>query len=181
MPRAGEIAAEMTRVYVMLTGLCTVTYLLMGMNGFDAIVQAFGTVSTGGFSNYDASFGAFLGPLEWAASFFMILASIPFIRLVQGVRGQFTPLCQDTQVRAYLRWILYACAIIVIYRLLVPEDQGTLEEIVRETVFNTVSTFSGTGFASTNVLEWGHLPLAVLVICGLIGGCTGSTLSLIHI
>ncbi|SNR25430.1 TrkH family potassium uptake protein [Paracoccus sediminis] len=175
LPRAGEIAAEMTRIYVMLTGFCTVTYLLLGMNGFDAIVQAFGTVSTGGFSNYDASFGAFLGPLEWAGSFFMILASIPFIRLVQAMHGQVTPIWRDAQIRAYLRWIGYACALILIYRIVVVRQQGTFAEIVRETVFNVVSTFSGTGFASTNVLEWGHLPLAILIICGLIGGCTGST------
>ena len=175
MPRAGEIAAEMTRIYIMLTGFCTITYLLLGMNGFDAIVQAFGTVSTGGFSNYDASFGAFLGPLEWAASFFMILASIPFIRMVQALHGQFTPIWQDTQIRAYLRWISYACVIILIYRIVFLQHQGSLAEIARETVFNVISTFSGTGFSSTNVMEWGHLPLAVLIICGLIGGCTGST------
>ncbi|WP_374303273.1 TrkH family potassium uptake protein [Paracoccus sp. (in: a-proteobacteria)] len=175
MPRAGEIAAEMTRIYVMLTGFCTVTYLLLGMNGFDAIVQAFGTVSTGGFSNYDASFGAFLGPLEWAASFFMVLASLPFIRLVQGMRGHFTPIWQDTQIRAYLRWIGYACAIIIVYRVIFLDHQGNIFDITRETVFNTVSTFSGTGFFSTDVMKWGHLPIAVLIICGLIGGCTGST------
>ena len=175
MPRAGQIAAEMTRIYVMLTGACIMTFLLLGMNGFDAIVQAFGTVSTGGFSNYDASFGAFLGPLEWAASIFMILASIPFIRMVQAMHGQFTPIWSDIQVRAYLRWILYACVIIILYRLIFLDQQGNIFDIARETVFNVISTFSGTGFASANVMEWGHLPLAVLIICGLIGGCTGST------
>ena len=175
LPRAGQIAAEMTRIYIMLTAACVVTYLLLGMTGFDAIVHAFATVSTGGFSNYDASFGAFLGPPEWAASVFMILASIPFIRMVQATRGQFTPIWRDIQIRAYLRWIGYACAIILVYRIVFLQHQGTFAEIARETVFNVVSTFSGTGFASTNVLEWGHLPLAVLIICGLIGGCTGST------
>ncbi len=175
LPRAGEIATEMTRVYMLLTGACILTYLLLGMNGFDAVVQAFGTISTGGFSNYDASFGAFIGPAEWAASLFMILASVPFIRMVQAMRGQVTPLWRDSQIRAYLRWIFYACAIIIVYRLLHAEPTDTAAHIVRETVFNTVSTFSGTGFVSVNVVEWGHLPFAVLIIAGLIGGCTGST------
>lgn len=175
LPRAGQIAAEMTRLYLVLTAACTVTFILLGMTGFDAIVQALGTVSTGGFSNYDASFGAFPGAPEWAASVFMILASIPFIRMVQATRGQFAPIWTDPQIRAYLRWIGYACAIILAYRIAVLDPRAPVLDIARETVFNVVSTFSGTGFLSVNVLEWGALPVAVLFICGLIGGCTGST------
>lgn len=175
LPRAGEIAAEMTRIYVFLTIAATVTYILLGMNGFDAVVHALTSVSTGGFSSYDASFGAFLGPLEWAASVFMILASIPFIRMVQALRGNFVPLWQDIQIRAYLRWTFYVCTIIILYRLVVMEQGEHPAELIRETVFNTISTFSGTGYASTDMAAWGHLPLALLIIAGLIGGCTSST------
>ncbi|MDB6178503.1 TrkH family potassium uptake protein [Paracoccus sp. Z330] len=175
LPRAGEIAAEMTRIYVMLTAACTLTYIMLGMSGFDAVVHALATCSTGGFSNYDASFGAYLGGPEWAACVFMILASIPFIRMVQAMRGNFVPLYQDKQIHAYLRWVFYACAIIVIYRLIYMQQDKHPVELVRETVFNTISTFSGTGFASTDMMAWGHLPFAVLIVVGLIGGCTGST------
>lgn len=175
MPRAGEIAGAMTQIYVVMTVACTISFILLGMTGFDAVLHALTTCSTGGFSNYDASFGAYLGGPEWAASVFMILASLPFIRMVQAIRGQPRPLWQDVQVRAYLRWLFYACAIIVIYRLFYLHQDADPGEIVRETVFNVTSTFSGTGFASTNVLDWGHLPFAVLIVCGLIGGCTGST------
>lgn len=175
LPRAGEIAAEMTRIYLFLTGACIVTYLMLGMSGFDAVVQALGTVSTGGFSNYDLSFGQFLGPIEWAASVFMILATIPFIRMVQAMRGNFVPIWQDKQIRAYLRWVFYCCALIVIYRLIYMQQDAHPLDVVRETVFNTISTFSGTGFFSTDVMSWGYLPFALLFIGGLIGGCTGST------
>ncbi len=175
LPRAGEIAAEMTQIYLLLTVACILTYAMLGMTGYDALVHALSTVSTGGFSSYDASFGAFLGPLEWAASVFMILASIPFIRMVQVMRGNFVPVWRDRQIRAYLRWISYACGVILVYRLLVMEQDDRPWEVVRETVFNTVSTFSGTGFASTDMTAWGHLPFTVLIVCGLIGGCTGST------
>jgi len=175
LPRAGEIASEMTVIYVGMTGACAITYMLLGMTGFDAVVHALTTCSTGGFSNYDASFGTYLGGPEWAASVFMVMASVPFIRLVQAMRGNVTPLWRDRQVRTYLRWIFYACAIILTYRLFYMHQDANLPEIIRETVFNTISTFSGTGFASTDMMAWGHLPLALLIVCGLIGGCTGST------
>ncbi|MFH5775731.1 TrkH family potassium uptake protein [Paracoccus sp. NGMCC 1.201697] len=174
LPRAFDIAREMTWVYIALTAICAIVYILMGMNGFDALVLAMSTCSTGGFSNYDSSFGPYIGPLEYAASFFMILASIPFIRMVQLVRGAPGPIWTDVQVRAYLRWIFYAVAAIVIYRLLVLDAKDP-PAIIRETVFNVVSTFSGTGLVSTDVTQWGHFPFVVLVVAGLIGGCTGST------
>ncbi|MCG6110954.1 MAG: TrkH family potassium uptake protein [Paracoccus sp.] len=175
LPRAGQIAGEMTQLYLILTGACIVTYLLLGLSGYDAIVHALSTISTGGFSSYDASFGRFLGAPEWAACVFMLLASIPFIRMVQLMRGQAAPLWRDVQVRAYLRWTAYACGVIVLYRVLWLGQTAHPEEMLRETVFNVISTFSGTGFASTDVTQWGHLPLVVLVLAGLIGGCTGST------
>lgn len=181
LPRAGQIASEMTTIYLLMTVACAITFIILGMTGFDAIVHALTTCSTGGFSNYDASFGAYLGGPEWAASVFMVMASVPFIRLVQAMRGNVVPLWQDRQVRTYLRWIFYACAIIVIYRLVYLQEQAPFGEMVRETVFNTISTFSGTGFASTDVTAWGHLPLALLVVVGLIGGCTGSTVCSVKI
>ena len=175
LPRAGEIAAEMTIIYVIMTAACAITYMVLGMTGFDAVVHALTTCSTGGFSNYDASFGAYLGAPEWAASVFMVLASVPFIRLVQAMRGSTAPLVHDLQVRTYLKLIVIVCAMILLYRLAWLEQDVPLAEAVRETVFNTISTFSGTGFASTDMTTWGHLPFALLIIVGLIGGCTGST------
>lgn len=176
LPRAGEIAAEITRVYVFLTVAATLSFIMLGMNGFDAVIHALSACSTGGFSNYDASFTTFRGPAEWAAVVFMFLASIPFIRMVQALRGSFTPLWRDVQIRAYFRWTVYACTAIFAYRLLhFGQQNQPFGEMLRETVFNTVSTFSGTGFFSANFLEWGAFPVAVLIVCGLIGACTGST------
>lgn len=174
LPRAFDIAGEMTAVYCGITALCALCYLLMGMDGYDALVLAMSTCSTGGFAQYDASFGAFIGPLEYVASFFMILASIPFIRMVQMVRGTPGPMWRDVQIRAYLRWTFYAIAVIVLYRLFWLKAENPLD-VIRETVFNVISTFSGTGYASTDVTQWGHLSFAVLFVAGLIGGCTGST------
>lgn len=175
LPRAGQIAAEMTWIYLGITVACALLYIVTGMSFYNAVLHSLTTASTGGFSSYDASFGAFIGPAEWVSSLFMILASIPFVRMVQAMRGDIRPLWKDTQVRAYLRWIFYSVAIIVLYRLAYVHQTAHPWEVIRETTFNVITIFSGTGFASTNVLEWGHLPFALLFCVALIGGCTGST------
>lgn len=174
LPRAFDIAQETTLVYIFMTGACAVTFILLGMSGFDAFFHALTACSTGGFSNYDASFAKYPGAPQIAASFFMIMAALPFIRMVQLARGTAAPLLQDVQVRAYLRWIFYVVSVIVIYRLIAGPDQHPLTT-VGDTVFNVVSTASGTGFGAGDVTAWGHFPFALLIIIGLVGGCTGST------
>ena len=175
LPRALDMAAELTWVYIALTAACFVAFLMGGMSAYDAGFHALATCSTGGFSNYDASFGAHDPGPQYAACVFMIAASVPFIRLVQMVHGQPAPLWRDPQVRAYLRWIAMATLAIMVWRALTGTAPDSGEALLRESLFNVISTFSGTGFGNGDVTAWGSFPLAVLIVCGLIGGCTGST------
>ena len=173
LPRAGEIAQQISVIYLGLTLICAVTYVALGMETFEAIVHSMTTVSTGGFSTSDASFGAFQGPMEYAASVFMILASLPFVRYVQILAGSARPLIHDTQVRAYLTTILALTIFFAIYRLVVNGDH--LEHGFREAIFNVTSIISGTGYASVDYQEWGAIAVVVFFFIGLIGGCAGST------
>lgn len=173
LPRAMDISAEMTRVYVILTVACFFTFVYLGMPAFDALVHALTTMSTGGMSSRNASFGAFIGPNEYAAAFFMVLASAPFVRFVQLLKGDAVPLWRDVQLRAYLRWIAYAIGVIVAYRII--RHEAPFWDSLREVTFNVVSSFSGTGFGSTDVTQWGHMAFVVMIVVGLIGGCTNST------
>ena len=143
------------------------------MSAFDAAVHAFATVATGGFSTTDASFAAWPGLEQYAATLGMILASVPFVRLMQLARGDLRPLFRDSQVRAYVTWILIATFLVVGYRAWV---FGELSEATfRNSVFNVVSIFSGTGFGDGDISAWGAFPLVVFFCVGAIGGCTSST------
>ncbi len=173
LPRAMDISTQMIRIYVGLTVLCATVYAALGMTAFDAVVHALTTMSTGGFSNYNASFGVYKGAPEYASSVFMLLAAMPFIRFIQLTQGHVAPLWRDPQVRAFLRWNLYAILMIVAYRMI--RHEASLLPTLREVTFNVVSTFTGTGYASEDITKWGHMAFVVLIIVGLIGGCTAST------
>jgi trk system potassium uptake protein TrkH len=173
LPRTIDISKGVLNIYLGLTAVCTLTYLALGMEAFEATVHALTTVSTGGFSTTDASFGAFPGAPQYACVVFMVLASLPFVRMMQGVQGDLRPLLQDTQVRTYIRWLFYAFALLAAYDILA---LGNFEEArLRERLFNVVSIFSGTGFGDGDVTAYGHFPFAILIIVGAIGGCTSST------
>lgn len=173
LPRVADISKGVITVYLALTMACALTYYALGMNPFEATAHAFSTVSTGGFSTRDASFSDFPGVVQYAAVIFMLLAGMPFVRLMQGLSGEITPLFRDKQARAYIRWTLYAVALIVAYEVWV---SGSLSEAaLRARLFNTVSIFSGSGFSDGDVRAWGHMPFVVLIVVGAIGACTGST------
>ena len=173
LPRAAEIAAQISWIYVILTMLCFLSYLTLGMSSFDAINHALTTVSTGGFSTTDSSFGAFQGAPEYFASLFMILASLPFVRFIQLVSGTARPFFRDSQIRAYLTVIGVTAVALALFQVAY-DDRGP-EESLREALFNVTSVISGTGYASVDYQAWGTFAMVAFFFVGLIGGCAGST------
>ena len=173
LPRATDIARQLVIVYFGLTVISAMTYRALGMSALDAVVCAMATIATGGFSPMDISFGKYPGAMEYAGAFFMILASLPYIRYVQLISGQSRPLWRDAQTRAYLRWIAVAVGSVALWRVLT-SDMG-IEPAFREALFNLVSIISGTGFFSGSFSAWGGYMLVVAFVIGVIGGCSGSS------
>ena len=173
LPRAGEIAARISAIYVVLTIACGFAYYMAGMTAFDALNHTLTTVSTGGFSTYDASMGAYQGAPEYVAALFMVLGSLPFVRYVQLVAGSSGPLFHDVQVRAFLWVIAVTTVVMTLYRILLNGDM--VEPAFREALFNVISIITGTGYASVDYQLWGSFPVVLFFFLGLIGGCAGST------
>lgn len=173
LPRATDISVMLVQIYVGLTIAAAIVYMIVGMGPFDAINHALTTIATGGYSTRDASFVEFSVGAQYAATVLMWLAGLPFIRYVQMINGSVRPLMQDVQVRAYLRWSLYAIGMIALYRIW--QGERGFEQVLRESAFNTVSLFSGTGFGTADVSAWGGFPLLVVIVVGFIGACTAST------
>lgn len=172
LPRASQIAQQIAVIYLILTGACILTFAMLGMSGFDAVVHAMTTVSTGGFANYDLSFGVFDAEIHYACTLFMVLAALPFVRYVQLVGGAPLNLLRDSQVRMFIT-ILAVATVAITFWVWIRE--GTSEAAFREALFNVVSINTGTGYASADYTLWGTFPATAFFLVGLIGGCAGST------
>ena len=174
LPRATEISASISSIYVGLTLACAVGYLLSGMSVFDATVHSMTTVATGGFANYDSSFGRFGAATEYVAVLFMVLAALPFVRYVQMTNNyRVAPLFRDSQIRTFLLTALAFVLLLLAWRIVVTGAQS--EEVLRKTLFNVVSIMTGTGYASQDYGLWGPFAVSIFFFIGLIGGCAGST------
>lgn len=173
LPRATAIAAQISVIYVGLTLACALSYFALGMGAFDATVHALTTVSTGGFSTRDASFGAFSGPMEYVASVYMVLAALPFVRYVQMLNGQRGAIFRDAQARAFVATI--GVLVLVVFVALLHIFPHHWETSLREALFNITSIITGTGYASVDYMGWGPFVITIFFFIGLIGGCAGST------
>ncbi|RYH08643.1 TrkH family potassium uptake protein [Tropicimonas sp. IMCC6043] len=173
LPRAGEIASQIAVIYVLLTALCALSYGALGLSPLDSVVHAMTTIATGGFANYDASFGAFDPVVEYAAVVFMILAALPFVRYVQMLAGGFGALMVDSQVRGFLVTLAVAAGLMMLWQI--SQHERDLGPALRKSLFNVTSILTGTGYASEDYMAWGAFPVTMFFFIGLVGGCAGST------
>jgi len=101
VPRAFHLVAGIGVIYLGLTLVCAILYDFVEMSAFDAFNHAMTTVSTGGYSTHDASFGYFTNPAtHWIGTFFMFAGALPFVAYLRLVRRDSRALLDDPQVRA---------------------------------------------------------------------------------
>jgi trk system potassium uptake protein TrkH len=173
LPRATEISARISVIYLGLTAACGLAYLASGMGFFDATAHAMTTIATGGFSTYDASFGALPPAASYAAVVFMLLAALPFVRYVQLISGSAGPLFADSQIRVFFATAFVVAAALTLW--LWNQSDAPVEQSFRQSLFNAVSILTGTGYANADYMLWGAFPVVMIFFIGLIGGCAGST------
>jgi len=175
-PRVAQTAKGLWLIYALLTLICGLSYHAAGMPWIDALIHSFSTLSLGGFSSHDASFGHFNSPLlEWLAILFMMLAGINFAThfLVWRTR-KFSLYFQDTEARYFLLVIVVSVtgiAWLLFNADIYPEPLTAL----RYAAFNIVSVGTTTGYATADYNLWPvFAPLWVLFL-GTFLSCSGST------
>ena len=175
-PRITETAKSLWYIYLTMTILCALSYYFAGMSSFDAIAHSFSTISIGGFSTHDQSIGYFNNSLiELVAIFFMLASGINFsLHFIAFKNANIKPYLGDDELRVYLKILLIICIVCSGYNA-ISGDYETIKEAIRDSVFQTISIATTTGFTTTEFQNWsGFLPLLLIISC-FIGACAGST------
>jgi len=175
LPRSASLSMMIAMVYLAMSACCMTLFYIFGMSGFDAITHGMTTVATGGFANYDASFGHFNDKpvLLWISAFFMLLSALPLVLLVGTLRGHKWLLWRDPQVRAFLTITAFCISLLTWYQ--VTFNQREWFDALTHTAFNVVSIITTCGYASENYAAWGALALIIFFYLTFSGGCSGST------
>jgi trk system potassium uptake protein TrkH len=122
-----RISTHIIVVYALISVACLVAYRVFGMSWFDAVNHMMATVSTGGFSTYNASFGHFNdSSLLLVSSVFMLLGACPFILVVLSVDNRSLLLWRDRQVQLMLKIVVLSTALLTLWRFLQGEERSVL-------------------------------------------------------
>lgn len=173
VPRSVDVIKTIALTYFALSVLCAIGYMATGMSAFDAINHAMTTLSTGGYSTHDASFGHFGAASQWVGVVFMIAGASPFLAFARFASGQPRALIDDPQLRTFIKFL---AIVIVGSALLLMLDQGIgFFEALTMAAFNITSVATTTGYASVDYTLWGTGAVFGFFLITVMGGCAGST------
>ena len=170
-------------IYGGLTFSCVLLLWAEGVPIFDAVAHALATVSTGGFSTYDASIGHFAAAgfphaaaIETTILIFMFLGGTSFLIHWNLIQRRGSAIWRNSELRTWILLLVGGAAIVAFADRARIADVGWAQH-VRTSLFHVVSIATTTGFTTQDVASAWFSPLTrqVLLLLMLIGGCVGST------
>ncbi len=173
VPRVRHTARILYLIYVGMTVLQIILLLFGGMSVFDAVLHAFSTASTGGFSSYNSSVGAFNSNYIIAViGIFMVLFGVNFNLLFLLLVGRWKTALRSEELLWYLGIVIFATVTI---GLNVRHLYSSFGQSVLQAFFQVSSIMSSTGYATANYDLWPDYSRWSLLLLMIIGACAGST------
>lgn len=173
--KTSTITRVMVSVYI---GLILVETLLLwgaGMTLFDAVNHAFSTVATGGFSTRNISIMYYDSvAIDIIITVFMAMSAMHFgVLFAIFAQRSLKPLRHS--VTKYYFSIITVFSLIITLSLMVQGEYGSWGKAALDSVFQTVSYLSTTGFGQADNATWPLLANTILLIAAIHCGCSGST------
>lgn len=175
VPKLKETARILYLIYFGMTVLHVICLLFTGMPLYDSLIHSMGSAGTGGFSNMNASVGAYNNPAaEWVIGIFMMLFGVNFSLYYLLLKKQWKDVWKNGELRLYLAIILgtVTCITLNIARV---NYAGSWPDAIRSAFFQVSSIMTTTGYSSTDFNIWPTFSKSILLMLMVVGACAGST------
>ncbi len=177
IPRNRDTMVWLWGIYMTLNLLETLLLCLGGMSLFDSLCHSFGTVSTSGYSPWNASIGHYNNAyFDWVIILFMFLGGMTFMLFYFMLQGNWQVLKINTEFRWYVGFMLFFCGM-VSWILWKENTYGSLMDSIRYATFQVTSLLTTTGFTTADYEKWPQAAQMFLYAVCFIGACAGSTTS----
>ena len=172
VPRARQTARILYLIYTGFTVAETILLMCGGMSFYEALLHAFATAGTGGFSTRNASIAAFDSAyIEGVIAFFLVLFGMNFNLFYLMLIGRVREAFRSEELHRYFEIILVSIGLIVLGTF---RNDGFLQSL-RNGFFLTMTTLSTAGFCTVDYTLWPAYLQTMIVLLMFIGGCAGST------
>jgi len=177
IPRNRDTMIWLWGIYMALNLLETLFLSLGGMSLFDSLCHSFGTVSTSGYSPWNASIGHYNNAyFDWVIIIFMFLGGMTFMLFYHMLLGNWRVVKINTEFRWYVGFMLFFCGM-VSWILWKEQTYGSLMDSIRYATFQVTSILTTTGFTTADYEQWPQAAQMFLFAVCFIGACAGSTTS----
>ncbi len=184
-PQIRDTARVLWLIYLSLTGAQVILLTTAGMPLFDSVCHTFTTLATGGFSTANSSIGQYDSvAIDLITVVFMLLGGVNFGLYYLLIRGKFTAVFHDVELRVYLLLMLGGSLIVAIALFargvsLISTTGAEIEpsagQSLRAATFDTISLGTTTGFNITDTTQWPFIAKVVMIVVIFTGGSAGST------
>lgn len=169
---AGDVkstAKVVIKIYLALTSLGFMAFWASGMGGFYALLHIMSAVSTGGFSPFNASIGAYPNPaIRIIVVVFMVAGGISFVSYHALQNRNWRYFFRDQQLRA-LALLIGATTLLFFLA------EGIFSADLPSSLFHAASAVSTTGFGVSDCSLWPAAAKFATVLVMFVGGGAGST------
>ena len=173
VPTQAQTSKILYTIYCALTGMEVILLRLAGMPLYDAFIHAFSSAGTGGFSNRNASVGAYGSvAIEMIITVFILLFSLNFAVYFLLLTRRWKEALESDELRFFFLVVVGATLIIA------GVNMGFYQNIwqsLRYAVFQVASIISTTGFATADYVLWPQFAQFILIVLMFCGACAGST------
>ena len=173
VPKQSQTSKILYSIYCVMTAVEVALLKLAGMPFYDALVHAFSTAGTGGFSNRAASVGAYdSAVIDLIIGVFCLLFSINFALYFLVLQRRIWEALKSDELRFFLVVVALATAAIAVDIL---PQYGSILQSLRYSFFQVASIISTTGFATADYVLWPQTSQYILILLMFCGACAGST------
>lgn len=164
-------------IYLALNITQTLLLCAGGMELFDALTTAFGTVSTSGYSVKNASIAHYDSAyFDWIITLYMFLGGMTFVLFYQALKGDFSWVKTNTEFQWYALLTTAFCLMVTLI-IWLQGDYASFFDALRFASFQVVSLLTTTGFTTADYEIWHKAAIMLLYMVCFIGACAGSTTS----
>ena len=176
VPKLRKSSMLLYTIYLGITVAEIIALLCTGMPLYDSIINAFGTMGTGGFSVLNDSIAGYSNPAaEWVIAIFLFLSGINYNIYFFILVKKFRDIAKSEELRAYLATVTVATALITVNIWASIGENETFINVLRTAFFQVTSIISTAGFTTIDINLLPVFSKSVLLILMFIGACSGST------
>lgn len=182
VPKVRDTAMILYVIYTVLTLAIVVLLMLGGMNLYDALLHAFSTAGTGGFSNYASSVAHFDSAyIDYVIGIGLLLFGTNFNLYYLLLARKFKDVFTNEEFRWYIGIVVVASVTIACFIL---PTYGSFANAFRYAFFQVASIITTAGHVTANYDLWPVITqviLFMLMICGASAGGTNGGIKISRI